>query len=96
MPSRCPLLGFALKSVVIEGQTIPGILLRVEKQPEIGLAGYDAGAQILTEFFHKELAHYLDNDLDPLGRKIIECCLANGSVDDYMTLLPHTVIADDL
>jgi hypothetical protein len=24
-PSRCPLLGFAMKSVVVEGQTIPGI-----------------------------------------------------------------------
>ena len=95
-PSRCALLGFSLKSVVVEGQTIPGILLRVEKQPEVGLEGYDAGAQILTEFFHKELTQYLDDDLDPLGRKIIECCLANGSVDDYMTLLPHTVIADDL
>lgn len=95
-PSRCPLLGFALKSVVVEGQTIPGILLRVEKQPEVGLEGYDAGAQILTDFFHKELAQYLDDDLDPLGRKIIECCLANGSVEDYMALLPHTVIADDL
>ena len=59
------------------------------------LAGYDAGAQILTEFFHKELAQYLDNDLDPLGRKIIECCLTNGSVEDYMALLPHTVISDD-
>ena len=95
-PSRCALLGFSLKSVVVEGQTIPGILLRVEKQPEVGLEGYDAGAQILTEFFHKELTQYLDDDLDPLGRKIIECCLANGSVDDYMTLLPHTVNADDL
>ena len=31
--SRCPLLGFAMKSVVVEGQTIPGILLQVDKQP---------------------------------------------------------------
>ncbi len=49
----------------------------------------------MTEFFHNELAQYLHDDLDPLGRKIIECCLANGSVEDYMTLLPHTVIRDD-
>lgn len=97
MPSRCPLLGFALKSVVIEGQTIPGILLRVEKQPEVGLAGYDAGAQILADFFHRELRQYLDPDLDPLGRKIIECCLAGGSVEDYMgLLLPESVLVDDL
>ncbi len=96
MPSRCPLLGFALKSVVIEGQTIPGILLRAEKQPEVSLAGYDTGARILTEFFHRELSQYLSDDLDPLGRKIIECCLGNGSVEDYVALLPHTVLVDDL
>ncbi|MFB0935387.1 MAG: DUF4914 family protein, partial [Propionivibrio sp.] len=96
MPSRCALLGFALKSVVIEGQTIPGILLRTEKQPEVSLAGYDTGARILTEFFHQELRQYLNNDLDPLGRKIIECCLGNGSVEDYVALLPHTVLVDDL
>ncbi len=95
MPARCPLLGFSLKSVVIEGQTIPGILLRVEKQVEVSVPGYDTGARILTEFFHKELQQYLEDDLDPLGRKIIECCLANGSVEDYMALLPHTVLTDD-
>jgi hypothetical protein len=38
-PSRCPLLGYALKSVVVEGQTIPGILLRVETQKEVGTGG---------------------------------------------------------
>jgi hypothetical protein len=93
--SRCSLLGFALESVVIEGQTIPGILLRVEKQREVGTAGYDAGADILTEFFHRELAQYLDADLEPLGRRIIECCLENGSVDDYSALLPHKVLVDE-
>ena len=96
MPARCPLLGYALKSVVIEGQTIPGILLRPEKQPEVSLAGYDQGARLLTEFFHRELRQYLDDDLDPLGRKIIECCLANGNVDDYVAQLPHVVLETDI
>ena len=85
-----------MQTVTIEGQTIPGILLRVEKQPEVGFAAYDEGAKLLTDFFHQELKQFLQPDLNPIGRKIIECCLANGSVDDYMTLLPHTVIADDL
>ena len=67
----------------------------MEKQVELGISGYDTGARILTEFFHQELKQYLDVDLDPLGRKIIECCLANGSVDDYIALLPHTVLIDD-
>jgi hypothetical protein len=94
-PSRCPLLGFAMKSVVIEGQTIPRILLQVERQPEVGNSAYDHGARLLTEFFHKELTQFLEADLNPLGRKIIECCLAGGSVDDYVALLPITVLEED-
>jgi hypothetical protein len=70
-----------MKSVVVEGQTIPGILLQVEKQPEVGTSAYDKGAQQLTDFFHKELTQFLEADLHPLGRRIIECCLAGGSVD---------------
>jgi len=93
--SRCPLLGYAMKSVVLEGQTIPGILLRVEMQPEVGIAAYDQGARQLAEFFHKELTQFLDADLNPVGRKIIECCLAGGSVDDYVALLPITVLEED-
>jgi hypothetical protein len=94
--SRCPLLGYAMKSVIIEGQTIPGIFLRVEMQPEVGIAAYDQGARQLTEFFHNELAQFLrEADLNPQGRKIIECCLAGGSVDDYVALLPMTVLEMD-
>ena len=94
-PSRCPLLGFAMKSVVVEGQTIPGILLQVEKQAEVGNSAYDLGARQLTDFFHKELTQFLEADLNPLGRTIIECCLAGGSVDDYVALLPIPVLEED-
>lgn len=94
-PSRCPLLGYALRSVVVEGQTIPGILLRVEAQKEVGLAAYDAGAQQLTDFFRQQLEGFLEPDLHPLGRKIIECCLAGGSVEDYVRLMPHHVLDDE-
>jgi hypothetical protein len=91
-PSRCPLLGYALKSVVVEGQTIPAILLRVETQKEVGPEAYDLGALQLTNFFHRELEQFLESDLQPLGRQIIECCLAGGTVEDYARLLPHPVL----
>jgi hypothetical protein len=94
-PSRCSLLGFAMRSVVVEGQTIPGILLQVEKQPEVGNAAYDHGARQLTKFFHKELTQFLEADLNPLGRTIIECCLAGGSVEEYVALLPISVLEED-
>lgn len=87
-PSRCPLLGHALYSMQVEGSAIPRDFLQVNTQPEIGDAGYDEGAKILTQFFHKELKPYLlESDLLPLARKIIECCIEGGSVNDYEGLI---------
>ena len=81
--ARCPLFGYTLKTMQVEGVMLPDWLLHVEKQPEVGIAGYDAGAQMLIEFFHKELQQYLKPDLDSHGRRIIDCCLSNGTVEDY-------------
>ncbi len=87
-PARCPLLGMTLVSMLVEGVQINPWFLQVEFQPEVGPAGYDAGARILADFFHQELKPYLaESDLDPLGRQIIECCLNNGTVHDYDALL---------
>lgn len=95
VPARCPLLGYSMKSIVIEGQTIPGILLRVDMQREVGLEAYDLGALQLTNFFHQQLETFLDDDLDPLGRKIIEHCLAGGDLDAYEKLIPHPTLDED-
>jgi hypothetical protein len=86
--ARCPLLGYTLTAMLIEGVQINPWFLQVELQPEVGAAGYDAGARMLRDFFHRELAPYLDEaDLDPLGRRIIECCLQGGAVEVYQELL---------
>jgi hypothetical protein len=87
-PSRCPLLGWAIKNIMVEGQAIGNSFLRTELQPEVGEEAYDKGAGILNDFFRKQLPKFLEADLLPLGRQIIECCLASGSVADYATLLP--------
>jgi hypothetical protein len=57
-----------------------------------GPEAYDLGALQLTNFFHQELEQFLESDLQPLGRQIIECCLAGGTVEDYARLLPHPVL----
>ena len=85
--ARCSLLGYTLKTMQVEGVLLPAYLLRVEEQPDVGTAGYDAGAKILIDFFHSELQQYLKPDLDPLGRRIIDCCLANGTARDYEDLM---------
>lgn len=90
IPSRCSLLGYSLQSMRIEGTMIPLGFLQVDAQPEIGTETFDEGAGILTEFFHGELRKFLQADLDKTGKQIIECCLSNGSVEDYKQFMPLT------
>jgi hypothetical protein len=85
--ARCPLLGYTLRNLTIEGQVIDQGFLRVERQPDVGVEGYDLGASLLTEFFKKEVSKYLTNDLMPLGRTIIESCLNDASNEDYDALI---------
>jgi hypothetical protein len=96
VPSRCPLLGYALRSLVVEGQTIGNWFLQVEHQPEVGEQAYDAGAVILKDFFRQQLQKFLVPDLIPEGRKIIECALSEGSLEEYESLLEGApVVSDD-
>lgn len=89
VPSRCPLLGHTLESMLVEGTQITQWLLHVDLQPEVGTEGYDAGAKMLQEFFREELSPYLEeDDLEPVGREIIECCLEGGELSDYERLIP--------
>ena len=89
LPARCPLLGWAPKEIQVEGQHIEKFFFHVETQPEVGEAAYDEGARQLAEFFKKELSHYLEPDLDPLGRRIIQCCMDGGTANDYAGFIDH-------
>jgi hypothetical protein len=86
-PARCPLLGYELNYLTIEGAKIPSRFLQVYKQVEMEKAGYDAGAEKLFDFFKQELPQYLTDDLHPKGREIIEACLNGASVEDYEKIL---------
>jgi hypothetical protein len=85
--ARCPLLGYELNYLTLEGSKIPSRFLKVYKQTEMGEAGYDAGAEMLFDFFKKELVQYLTPELNPLGREIIEACLRGASVEEYDALI---------
>ncbi len=87
-PARCPLLGYELNYLTIEGAKIPSRFLQVHKQTEVGNEGYDAGAELLYNFFKKELPKYMTPELSDTGRKIIEACLAGASIDDYNAIIP--------
>jgi hypothetical protein len=87
IPSRCPLLGYALQNMRIEGTSIHHWFLEVNTQPEVGPEAFDEGARILTDFFHRELQKFLQPELDPAGRTIIESCLSGGTVEQYEGLM---------
>jgi hypothetical protein len=86
--ARCPLLGFGLESLKIDGQYIRRAFLKPETQQEVGLEGYDAGSKILMDFFKQELVKYNTDDLNPLGKQIIQMFLNGASVQDYMDIIP--------
>ena len=79
----CPLLGYALKEMKIDRQNIPTELLRCETQESLGMEGYNKGAEILNEFFARELAKFDTPDLHPLGKEIFEIFKRGGSIADY-------------
>ncbi len=83
--SRCPLLGYSPATLQVEGSVIGHEFLDVETQPEVGEAAYDAGAAQLYDFFRTQLNKYLDDDLSPLGERIIRCCLDGGRIADFET-----------
>jgi len=87
-PARLPLLGYCLESLKIDGQFIRKAFLRPETQAEVGTEGYDEGAKQLVEFVKRELEKYDVPELNPLGRKIIECCRNDAKLEDYIDLIP--------
>jgi hypothetical protein len=85
--ARSPLLGSVPWHLQIEGTLIPRWFLQPETQPDVGEEIYDNGAEILQNFFKKELPQFNVSELDPLGKKIIECCLDGGTHEDYASFI---------
>lgn len=86
--ARCPLLGYALESLRVDGQYISRSFLQVERQHKVGPEGYDAGAEILMDFFKQEIEQFDTPLLDPLGKQIIDLFFNNGTVEQYTELMP--------
>lgn len=94
-PSLCPLLGWNPRAIVVEGRPIGSWFFQVNKQPEVGEEAFQAGAAQLRDFFHKQLQDFASEDLDPLGREIIDCCFSNGSIEDYQKLINHQTLQEE-
>ncbi|MET0017218.1 DUF4914 family protein [Oscillibacter sp.] len=88
VPALCPILGYCLKDMKVDGQHIPPKFLRPELQELLGKEGYKVGAKILTDFFAKELKAYDMPELHPVGRQILDCFASGGNVEDYCGIIP--------
>jgi len=87
-PVSLSLLGYRLNSLKVDGQYIHQVYLDPESQSRIGAEGYAKGAKILTDFFKRELVKFNVPELHPLGKQIIECCMNDASLDEYLSLIP--------
>lgn len=90
--ARCPLFGYSLDEMRLDGQFVRRTFLRPELQSKLGEDGYDECAKIITDFFKEELKEFLVPELDPLGRQIIELCLNDAPLEEYLKLTPMTGI----
>ena len=88
VPARCPLFGFSLDEMKIDGQYVRRTFLRPEFQSKLGFEGYDAGAKILTDFMKEQISEFLTDELDPIGRQIIELCLNDAPLEEYLKITP--------
>ncbi|MBD3245824.1 MAG: DUF4914 family protein [Candidatus Omnitrophica bacterium] len=86
--ARCALLGYTPARFVVEGIQIPDYFFQVENQHEVDYGAYDEGARMLHRFFANQLEKYRIPELDPVGRKIIDCFLRNGTVEEYEEIIP--------
>lgn len=85
--SACTVLGYTPDSISIFGKEIPAYLFDTSLQKEVGKEAFAKGAEILEHFFEKQLQQYMTDDLDPVGRKIIDLFLAGGSIEDYENII---------
>jgi len=86
--SRCPLIGYSLDSLKIDGQYIRKEFLQPELQKDVGLEVYDQGVELLNTFFRSEIEQYNLEELNPLARDIINAFLNDASLQDYISLMP--------
>jgi hypothetical protein len=86
-PARGTLLGYEMNYLTIEGNKIPSRFLKVYRQNEVGEKGYDEGYRILVEFFKNEVRKYDQEGISPLGKRIIDACLNDATIEEYAALI---------
>ena len=69
-------------------EAFPDAVCDADAELNLCRLGEEEPGEILTDFFKSELTQFLTEDLDPLGRAIIEVCLRDGGIEEYEALTP--------
>jgi hypothetical protein len=88
VPAHCPLFGYSLDEMELDGRPVPRCLLRPELQPELGPEGCGTGAKLLSDFFREQLPQLDCAGLDLLGREIIALAMRGAPLEEYLALTP--------
>ncbi len=87
-PTKGSILGYIPKMVEVEGFIIPEFLFDVGLQEEVGEEVYFEGLEQLERFFAKELKRFNNPRLSETGRRIIECFMDKGTVEEFESIIP--------
>lgn len=88
VPARCPIFGYSLDEMKIDGQYVRRTFLRPEYQSKLGIEGYDAGAKILTDFMKEQVKEFDTEELDPIGHEIIQLLMNDAPIEEYLKITP--------
>ena len=88
VPARCPIFGYSLDEMKIDGQYVRRTFLRPEYQSKLGIDGYDAGAKILTDFMKEQVKEFDTEELDPIGHEIIQLLMNDAPIEEYLKITP--------
>ena len=88
VPARCPIFGYSLDEMKIDGQYVRRTFLRPEYQSKLGIEGYDAGAKILTDFMKEQVKEFDTEELDPIGHQIIQLLMNDAPIEEYLKITP--------
>ena len=87
-PARCPLFGYALNEMKVDGQRISSRFLRPELQESLGEGGLRQGRRGALQVLREGTRRLRHGGAPPRRPPILECFKNRGTVEDYCKIIP--------
>lgn len=88
VPARCALFGYALDEMKLDGQFVRQTFLRPETRPSSAPRATTPARRSSPISSRSRSRSSSATISTPLGKEIIDCCLHDGTLDDYLALTP--------